>query len=49
MSWGVVRISVMEHCDHKDLEHCDERGHGALLFNCDDNSLKHYDDGHGAL
>ena len=24
--------SVMEHCDHKCLEHCDDRGHGSFLL-----------------
>ena len=41
--------SVMEYCDHKGLEHCYDRGHGAFLFHCDDNGMKHYDDGHGAF
>ena len=44
-----MMISVMEHCDHKGLDDCDDRGHGEFLYHSNDNSLKHYDDGHGAL
>ena len=41
--------SFMEHCVQRVLEHCDDRGHGEFSFHCDDNSMKHYDDGHVAL
>ena len=40
---------VMGPCDDKAMEHRNGRGHGAFLFHCDDNGMKHYDDGHGAL
>ena len=44
-----MMTSVMEQCDHKGLEHYDDRGLGAFGFHCNGNSMKHYDEGHGAL
>ena len=27
---NIVMRTVMEHCDDKDMENCDDKGHGAL-------------------
>ena len=46
--------SVMEHCDHKGLEHCDERSWIILISrsmeHCDDKGMKQCDPKvHGGL
>ena len=29
-AWNIAKTGVMEHCDDKGMEPCDDRGHGTL-------------------